>query len=74
MKAKIKCKIESFSSEEGMLKLSIIGNEGRVDTKMIPAQDCKIIGNLFLKHAIANQIKIGSTIILDILIEDNEII
>lgn len=74
MKAKLRCKIASIQKDTNYIQLEISEMEGKVDTKMPPAQEIKIMGTLFLKPVIADQIKIGSTISIDLVIEDPKLL
>lgn len=67
MKATIKCKIESMKrNKDGVVELSLIGANGRVDVKSPVAQETSITGTLLLKAIVADQLKIGETINFDI--------
>lgn len=74
MKARLRCKIASIQKDANYVQLEISETEGKVDTKMPPAQEIKITGILFLKPVIADQIKIGSTISIDLIIEDPQLL
>ncbi len=50
----------------GMVKLKLIATKGRVDTALNNAQFIGLIGELYLREAIANQIKIGATITINL--------
>ena len=75
MKAKLQAKIteivkdakyESGKDITGMVRLKLVTTQGRVDTTFISAQLARLNGDLFLKEAIANQMKIGSLITITI--------
>lgn len=72
MKAKIKARITGITKDKDFVCFSLIGADGKVDTKMIPAQAMQMSTTLFLKEAIANEIKFGSIISFDISIDDPE--
>jgi hypothetical protein len=72
MKAKVQLKILEITKESefkngstvltNMIKLKVVATNGRVDTTGINAQVIGFIGEIFLKEAIANNMKIGATI------------
>lgn len=74
MKAKLRCKIASIQKDANYIQLEISEIDGKVDTKMPPAQEIKMIGTLFLKPVIADHIKIGSTVSIDLAIEDPQLL
>jgi hypothetical protein len=58
------------TSISNMTRLKLVTTKGRVDTNLSSAQLIRLGGDLFLLPAIANQMKIGSTI--TIIISDEE--
>ena len=81
MKAKLKANIVNVSKNvvasvgntdaTGMTEINLVATKGKVNTSLINAQTIMLSGKLFLKEAVANQIKIGATI--TITLSDEEV-
>lgn len=67
MKAKIICKIESMNRDSaGFVALTLLSTSGRVEAKSPTAQEIELVGTLKLKAFIANKLRIGELIEVDI--------
>ncbi len=67
MKAKLICKIESMNRDGvGFVALTLLSTSGRVETKSPAAQEIELVGTLKLKAYIANKLRIGELIEVDI--------
>lgn len=63
MKARIICKIgEVTRDNNGFVSLNLISASGRVETHSPAAQEVTLVGTLKLKTVVANQLKIGELI------------
>lgn len=72
MKARIKAKINGITKDKEFVILNFTGINGKVETKMIPAQELNMTGTLMVKEVVGNEIKFGSIITFDISIDDPE--
>lgn len=67
MKAKIVCRIDSMSRDNaGFVTLNLFSTTGRVENKPVSAQEAELVGTLKLKAVVANKIRIGELIEVDI--------
>ena len=66
MRAKLRCKVESFMRDSDLALLKVESFEGKVDTQMIPAQKVSLKAQINLKPVIADQLKIGSVIFIEV--------